>query len=238
MPGVARGDDGRLYEPLRWSHRIHAGVRSGLPRGSEPAQFPRRTAGALSKACTLSASRSASTRVKINACRSLCALISRRKSWSYAEEVTVSGKPSGRGAGTATNGCRSPSSWRQVGQSPHQGCSQPWQLAPSSRSPAAAAQSSKPTGRVWRAASSAATRARQSVDSHARRLKSAGHAVPIASSWIGDGADRVIEEGLPSRAVVLPGSAAATDHDHRLRLGRDGELLGVEVLGLALLGDE
>ena len=132
----------------------------------------------------------------------------------------------------------SPSSWRQVGQSPHQGCSQPWQLAPSSRSPAAAAQSSKPTGRVWRAASSAATRARQSVDSHARRLKSAGHAVPIASSWIGDGADRVIEERLPSRAVVLPGSAVATDHDHRLRLRRDSELIGVEVLGLALLSDE
>ena len=192
----------------------------------------------VSKECTLSASRSASTRVKINACRSLCALISRRKSRSYEEEVTVSGKPSGRGAGTATNGCRSPSSSRQVGQSPHQGCSQPWQLAPSSRSPAAATQSSKPTGRVWRAASSAATRARQSVDSHARRLKSAGHVVPIASSWIGDGADRVIEEGLPPRAVVLPGPAAATHHDHRLRLGRDGELLGVEVLGLPFLSDE
>ena len=39
------------------------------------------------------------------------------------------------------------------------------------------------------------------------------------SSWIGDGADRVIEEGLPLSPVVLPGTALATDHDHRLCLG-------------------
>ena len=238
MPGVARGDDGRLYEPLRWSHRSHAGVRSGLPRGSEPAQFRRRTAGALSKACTLTASRSARTRVKINACRSLCALISRRKSWSYAEEVTVSGKPSGRGAGTAnerlsiaellaTSRAESP-----PGLLATMAAGAEQQVA-RRRCPVLEAHRASLAGREL------SSDARSPICGQSRSTTQIrGPAVPIASSWIGDGADRVIEEGLPSGAVVLPGSAAATDHDHRLRLRRDSELGGVEVLGLPLLGDE
>ena len=110
--------------------------------------------------------------------------------------MTVSGNPSGRGAGAVRNGCRVPAPGDKAGRVPHQGCSQPWQRAPSSRSPPAAAQSSMPTGRVWRAASSAATRARQSVDSHPT-TQIRGHVVPIASSGIRDGADLVIEERLP-----------------------------------------
>ncbi len=206
----------------------------GIGTSTIPAAYGR----CVSKACTLMARRSARTRVKINACRSLCALISRRKSWSYAEEVTVSGKPSGRGAGTAKNGCRVPSSWRHVGQSPHQGCSQPWQWAPSSKSPAAAAQSSKPTWASLAGRELSGDERSPICGQSPPTTQIRGRAVPIASSWISDGADRVIEERLPARAVVLPGSAAATDHDHRLHLGRDSELSGVEVLGLALLSDE
>ena len=53
----------------------------GIGTSTIPAAYGR----CVSKACTLIASRSASTRVKINACRSLCALI------SSAQELVVRG---------------------------------------------------------------------------------------------------------------------------------------------------
>ena len=109
------------------------------------------------------------TPVRPSACRSLCALISPRSTGSYAEEVTVGGKPAGHGSGRVQRGRRADKSWRQSGQTPHQGIPQPWQLAPSSRSPAAATQTRSPegeklTGRFWSPDSGLARAAAESVD--------------------------------------------------------------------------
>jgi hypothetical protein len=84
----------------------------------------------------------------------------------------VGGKPAGHGSGRIQRGRRADKSWRQLGQTPHQGDPQPWQLAPSNKSPAAATQTWSPEGekltaRFWGPDPGQARTTAESVDSGA-----------------------------------------------------------------------
>ena len=60
--------------------------------------------------------------------------------WSYEPAVQVRGKPGGQGSGQVGRVEGAVRSARQASQSVHAAAPQPWQLEPSSRSPAAARQ--------------------------------------------------------------------------------------------------